>query len=238
MAVASALPVRNADGIVAQPSRAGSYLEAITFPLGAGNLMFGVEGTFYQGCNATVGTGIAGHAAPVVADTDTKALLHLFNSGTTKNIIPVYLKLAFSAIGAGGTLSYNVIYTDKAGVTAKTSGGTVITPVNVHSHGSDTTGAVLTFGAVVTAMTASKKVFAGQCREVIPVVNDTMEIFFGSSNASINNALTAASTATNNLVQHAPPIVIGPGGNLNISRIRASQSGADSYTFSFGYIER
>ena len=63
------------------------------------------------------GTGIAGHAAPVVADTDTKALLHLYNGGS-KNIIPVFLKLEFSAIGAAGTISYNVIYTDSASATA------------------------------------------------------------------------------------------------------------------------
>ena len=237
MAVASALPARNADGIAAQPSRTGSYLEAMTLPLGAGNLMFGVEGSFFQACNATVGTGIAGHAAPVVADTDTKALLHLYNGGT-KNIIPVYLSLAFSAIGAGGSLSYNVMYTDKANATARSSGGTAITPVNVLSSGSDTTGATIYFGAVVTAMTTSKKVFAQQCREVVPVVNDTMNIFFGAASPSISNGLTAAGTATANLVQFAPPIVIGPGGNFNFARIRASQSGADSYTFSFGYIER
>ena len=238
MAIQRALPARNADSsATVLPSRTGPYLEAYTMPLGGGTLWLGDEGSFYQACNATVGTGIAGHAAPVVADADTKALLHLYNSGT-KNIIPVYLHLAFSAIGAGGTISYNVMYTDDAGATARSSGGTAITPVNVKSDGSDTTGATIYFGAVVTAMTSSRKVFAQQCREVIPVVNDTMSIFFGGIGGGLANGLTAAGTATNNIAQFAPPVVIGPGGNFNFARIRASQSGADSYTFSFGYIER
>lgn len=238
MAIARALPARNADGSAAvTPSRTGPYLEAYTMSIGGGALWCADEGSFFTAVNATVGTGIAGHAAPVVADTDTKALFHLYNSGS-KNIIPVFLNLAFSAIGAGGTLSYNVIYTDAAGATARSSGGTAITPVNTKSGAANTTGATIYFGAVVTAMTTSKKVFAQQCREVIPVVNDTMSILFGQLGNGINNGLTAAGTATANMVQYAPPICIEPGGNLNFARIRASQSGADSYTFSFGYIER
>lgn len=238
MAIARSLPSREADSSVANlPTRSGPYREAYTLPLGAGNLMFGDEGSFFHCCNATVGTGIAGHAAPVVADTDTKALLHLYNGGT-KNIIPVYLNLHFTVIGAGGTLSYNVAYVDNKTSTARSSGGTAITPVNVKSDGSSTTGATVYFGAVVTAMTSSKMVFQQACREVIPVVQDQISVFFGAPSGAAPSGLTLAGTATANLVQYAPPVVIAPGGNFNFARIRASQSGADSYEFTFGYIER
>lgn len=239
MAIQRAIGTRNADSsaVATLPSRTGSYLEAYTLPMGAAFTWFGDEGSFYHACNATVGTGIAGHAAPVVADTDTKALLHLYNSGT-KNIIPVYLTLEFSAIGAGGNTSYSVVYVDDKGSTARTSGGTAITPVNVHSEGSNTTGATIYFGAVVTSMTSSRMVFAAQSREVIPVIEDKYTIMFGSAAASPQSGLTLAGTATANFIQYAPPVVVGPGGNLNVARIRASQSGADSYRFSFGYIER
>jgi hypothetical protein len=238
MAIARVLPSRNVDNAaVTAPSRSGPYLEAYTLPLGGGNLMFGDEGSFFTAVNATVGTGIAGHAAPVVADTDTKSLLHLYNGGA-KNIIPVFLQLGFSAIGAGGTLSYNVIYTDSAAATAKSSGGTVITPTNVNTGVASTTGAIVTFGAVVTAPTSSRKVWAAQCREVIPVVNDVMTVFFGPDGGAMQTANIPSGTATASLVQYAPPIVIAPGGNLMFVRTRASQSGADSYTFTFGYLER
>lgn len=237
MAIARVLPTINADNASGSPSRTGPYLEAYTLPLGGGNHYFADEGSFFTCVNATVGTGIAGHAAPVVADADTKALLHLYNGGS-KNIIPVFLHLAFSAIGAGGTISYNVVYIDDKGSSAYTSGGTAITPASCKSETSVASGATVYFGAVVTAMSSSKKVFAQQCREVIPVVNDTMSIYFGMDGGGMNAGITQAGTATAHTAQFAPPICINPGGNFNFARIRASQSGADSYTFSFGYIER
>lgn len=243
MAIQRALPstVNGDSAVVAvTPSRADQYGGAFTQPMFSGSLIAHAdEGSFFTCVNATVGTGIAGHAAPVVSDADTKALLHLFNSASnTKRIYPVFLKLEFTAIGAGGTQSYNVIYTDQKGATALTSGGTAITPNNANSATSNTTGATVTFGACVTAMTSSRKQWAAACREVIPVVTDTMTIWFGSPNGSMTSALSTAGTATEHAQFFAPPIVIAPGGNFNFARIRASQSGADSYTFSFGYIER
>lgn len=230
-----------ADGTTAVlPQRTGPYYEAFTIPLGGGgNYAYADEWSFFTCVNATVGTGIAGHAAPVVADADTKPLLHLFNSATnTKTIIPVFLRLEFTAIGAGGTASYNVVYVDNAGTTARTGAGTAITPANCKSNGSQTTGATVYFGAVTAVMTSSKKLWAQACREVIPVVTDTITVYFGAPTGNFQSALTTAGTATNHIVQTAPPVSIAPGGNFNFSRIRASQSGADSYTFSFGYIER
>ena len=47
--------------------------------------------------------------------------------------------------------------------------------------------------------------------------------------------LTSAGTATNHMVQLFAPIVIAPGGNLNIAHISPSQSGARSYQVSFGF---
>jgi hypothetical protein len=240
MAVQRNLPsTANGDStaVATTPSRTGSYLEAYTLPLGGGDYLFGDEGSFFHACNATLATGIAGHAAPVVADTDTKALLHLYNSGT-KRIIPVYLHLEVTAAGTNGTAHYTAIYVDDKGATALTSGGTTITPVNVNGEYSSTTGAVVTFGAAVTAMTSSKKVFQQIVRTVIPVVGDTLMIRFGAPSANFSSALVTSGTAISNVVQYAPPVVIGPGGNLNIAQIRPSQSAAASYQFSFGYIER
>lgn len=239
MAIKRALPTREADdSSTTTPSRTGPYREAYTLPVGNGMQTYGDEGSFFIAVSPTVGTGIAGHAAPVVVDTDTKALLHLYNGGS-KNIIPVFLHLHFTVIGAGGTISYNVAYIDNKGSTARSSGGDAVTTIyNTKSNDTTSSSATIYFGAVVTAMTSSRKVHQQVCREVIPVVQDTMTVFFGSPNGGLHNALSAAGTATNNLVQYAPPVVIGPGGNFNFARIRASQSGADSYNFAFGYVER
>ena len=238
MAVFRALPSsRVDDGTGAQPSRASSYLEAIVQPLGAGDWAFADEGSYWHATNATLATGIAGHAAPVVADTDTKALLHLYNGGA-KNIIPVYLFLEVTAAGTAGTLHYTTIYVDNKLATARSSGGTAITPVNSNTANTGSSSATIYFGAVVTAMTSSRKVGQQIVREVIPVVQDTVLMRFGGANGEAHSGLTTAGTATNHCVQHFAPIVIAPGGNLNISQIRPSQSAASSYQFSFGYIER
>lgn len=240
MAVQRNLPATANDdslAVATTPSRTGTYLEAYSLPLGSGDLFFGDEGSYFYACNATTATGIAGHAAPVVADTDTKALLHLYNSGL-KRIYPLYLMLEVTAVGTNGSIHYTTIYIDKKGSTALVSGGTTITPSNVNAYFPDTTGAVLTFGACVTSMSSSKKVGQAIVREVIPVVQDTVMMRFGSSNMNFRSALTTAGTATNHCHQNFPPIVIPPGGNLNISQIRPSQSAAASYQFQFAYVER
>jgi len=238
MAVKRALPTRNADSDAAQaPTRAGAYLEGYVLPLGGGDYHFADEGSFFVANNATLATGIAGHAAPVVANTDTKALLHLYNGGT-KNIVPVFLFLEVTAAGTAGTIHYTTIYIDNKGSSARTSGGTAITPVNALSSSTSAGNAEIYFGAVVTAMTSSKKVGQQIVREVIPVVQDTVLMKFGEPSGTPRSSLATSGTGTNHSVQHFAPIAIAPGGNLNISQIRPSQSAAASYQFGFGYIER
>ena len=237
MAIARILPTRNADSSqVVLPSRTGSYLEAYAIPMGGGNWAFADEGSYIHVSNATLGTAISGHAAPVIADADTKALFHIFN-GTTKNVVMDYLYLEVAAAGTGGTAHYTTIYLDNKGSTARTGGGTAITAFNStnSAQASSATGLVCYFGAVATTMTSSVKVGQQLVREVIPVVADTVTMKFGGPNGGFHSGLTTAGTATNHLIQHHAPLVIAPGGNLNISQIRASQTVAADYAFSAGF---
>jgi len=238
MAIKRSLPTRNADSAVAtNPSRTGAYLEAYTLPLGAGNWAFADEGSYFHASNATVGTGVAGHAAPVVADTSTKPLLHLYNGGV-KSVVLDYLQLQVTAAGTAGTITYAVVYIDNAGATARTSGGTAVTPVNCNSASTDTSAATLFFGPVVAAFTSGRKVAQAMAREVIPVVQDTFTLKFGAGAAAPVSGITTAGTATNHLTLQMAPVVVGAGGNVGITLIRASQSAAASYQFSLGYWER
>lgn len=221
----------------AAPGRRTNYGDAHVQPLGAGTWAFADEGSYYTATNATLATGIAGHAAPVVADTDTKAFLHLFNSGD-KTIFPDFVFLEVTAAGTAGTLHYTTIYVDAKGSTARASGGTQLLPVCTNTGVSRATGAEVYAGAVVTAMSSSRKVGQQIVREVIPVVQDTILMVFGAAPGNIHSALTTAGTATNHCVQYFPPVGIAPGGNLNISQIRPSQSAAASYQVQFGYWER
>lgn len=214
------------------------YGDRYVVPVGGGsNWTLADEGSYFVAANATLATGIAGHAAPVVADTDTKALLHLYNSGE-RNIVPDFLHLEVTAAGTAGTINYLTAYIDNKGTTARSSGGTAVTPVNTNSEVNASAGCELYFGAVVTAMSSSRKVAQQIVREVIPVVQDTILVVFGSPNGQAHAALTTAGTATNHSVLYVPPVVVGPGGNLNLSMIRPSQSAAASYQFQFGFWER
>lgn len=241
MSVQRAYPsTLNADSTTtALPSRTGQDGSAYTVPLGGSNWAFADEGTYFHASNATLATGIAGHAAPVVADTDTKALFFLFNPVTsTKRIILDYLFLEVTAAGTAGTINYTTIYVDNGGVTARTGGGTAITPANVASASGSVAASSCYFGAVATTMTTSRKVGQQIVREVIPVVQDTILMKFGGPNAGFRSGLTTAGTATGHVVQHFSPVVLLPGMNLNIAQIRPSQSAAASYQFSAGWIER
>lgn len=219
------------------PTRTGPYGEAVVQSITGGNQFLASEGQYITVSNATLATGIAGHAAPVVADTDTKPLFFLFNGSTTKSVVMDYLFLEVTAAGTAGTINYTTIYTDNGGVSARTSGGTQITAFNGCNSGltPDTTGLVCYFGAVVASMSSSRKVGQQIVREVIPVVQDTILMKFGGPNSGFRSALTTAGTATCHVVQHFAPLVIAPGGNLNISQIRPSQVAAASYQFSAGF---
>lgn len=238
MSVATLLPSSNADGNASVPSRAGKYLEAVTYAIGGDEWASAAEGSRFVCTNATLATGIAGHAAPVVADTDTKPLFFLFNAGP-KTIYFKRLFLEVTAAGTGGTIQYTVVYIDQKGATARSSGGTQITALNNCNTASGlASGADVWFGPVVAAMSNSKKVGQQIVREVIPVVQDRVSMYFGCSAPGINSGLTTAGTATNNLIQYFPAMAIAPGGNLNISQIRPSQSAAASYQFEAEWMER
>lgn len=218
------------------PERSDWYGGGYQNPLGSGNWVLADEGSYFTASNAAVATGIAGHAAPVVADTDTKALLHLYNGGQ-RNIVPDHLFLEVTAAGTAGTIHYAVVYVDNRGATARASGGTAITPVSSHGGAPQTTAATIYFGAVVTT-TGFTKVAHQIVREVIPVVQDTVMIKFGSGSPQQRAGLTTAGTATSHVFLDFPPVIVPPGGNLNIAMIRPSQSAAASYQFHFGYWER
>lgn len=238
MAILRTLPTLSPDSTaVATPTRTDPYGGAYVSPVGSGGFYHSAdEGSYFTISNATVATGIAGHAAPVVADTDTKALLHIFNGSTTKSLVMDYLNLEVTAAGTAGTLHYAVVYVDNKAATALSSGGTTITPANAKSNGAAIDSAVVvTFGACVTAMTSSKKLGQQIVREVIPVVQDTITLKFGAAPGQFHGALTTAGTATAHVFQSWGPVAIGPGGNLNIAMIRPSQSAAASYQFTGGF---
>lgn len=245
MAYSRNLPTYNADGsAVVTPSRTGSHSEAYTLPLGAGKQsLFADEGSYFVTYNVTDGTGIAGHAAPVQADLSTKPLLHIFNGNTSasgKNIIIDFVRLRLTAIGAGASTTDFTVWADQANATVKTSGGTVATSVNCRSDQPNTTGAIVSFGAVVATAAASEKRLDHQrVRSVVAVVEDQYVFDFGSAGyGPATGGITMAGTGVIAAYVKCPPVCILPGGNFKLVQWGASQSGAHSFEYTVGWTER
>ena len=242
MAIQRTLPsTKNADSTssIVSPSRTGAYLESYVIPLGSKQQVFADEGSYFCTYNVTHGTGIAGHAAPVAADLSLKPLLHIFNSNTTKTLTLDFVKIRATAIGANATTTDFEAWIDQAGVTCKTSGGTVATAVNARSDNPNTAGAVVSFGAVVATAHATERMIDHQrVRSVITVVEDQYHFSFGNPGYAMPAAMALTGSTVVSAFVHMPPCVIMPGGNFKLVQWAASQSGAHSFEYSVGWIER
>lgn len=245
MAVQRTLPTTiNGDSalVVAQPSRAGNRLEAYTLPLHSGKMSnFADEGSSFVTYNVTDGTGIAGHAAPVQSDLSTKPLLHIFNGNSSggKSIIVDFVRIRVTAVGSGATTTDFTAWIDQKGSTCKTSGGTVATSVNCRSDNPFTTGAVVTFGAVVaTADASERRIDHQRVRSVVPVVEDQYVFTFGNTSPIFPAAQALSGTNIVSAVVPMPAVCILPGGNFKLVEWGASQTGAHSFEYTVGWVER
>jgi hypothetical protein len=243
MAIQRTLPSTvNADSTtVTLPSRTNQYLEAATFPFFSGKMQpFADEGSYFTTYNVTDGTGIAGHPAPVQADLSTKPLLHIFNGSTTKRIYLDFIRLRLTAIGAGATTTDFTAWIDQNGSTSKTGGtGTVATAVNTRSDQPNTTGAIVTFGVVTaSAPTSEKRVDHQRVRSVVPVVEDQYVFTFGNPGLSLPSGLPTTGTNQAVIYVQLPPVCVLPLGNFKLVEWGASQSGAHSFEYTVGWVER
>jgi hypothetical protein len=241
MPFARTKPTKNADSsTIGTPTRTGSYGEAYVVPVGQGRAQLADEGSYFVATNATAGTAITAHAAPAIADTDTKTLLHIFNAATASTMIYLdYIKLSTVVANASATAVYFMSYIDNKGSTAKTSGGTVITPVSTRSDSGSTTNATMTFGAVLTTFTSSKKVGQWIVKPTIGYALDQYLFQFGEGVVSLPVGIAVATATGQVAVCSGAPIVIAPGGNYGL--VQTSPSGtstAATFEFEIGYWER
>lgn len=238
MAIAKARPTGNADGTsVVTPSRTGKYSEAYVIPAGPLRYAFADEGSYFSTCNATDDTQITGHAAPAIADTDTKPIIHLFNNGTS-DIYLDYISIYSIVANASATRLFFNGYIDAKGTTARSSGGTAITGIhNVRNNSSNTTGAVIYAGAVVAAPTSSRRVFHSMVRPAIGIALDQYHFSFGNGLTMAQGAFVQATVQST--FSAGPPIIIGPGGNFMFTQIGPSGAAtAMTFEFAMGFWER
>jgi hypothetical protein len=94
------------------------------------------------------------------------------------------------------------------------------------------------FGAVVTALGSAnmRLVSNGTVGSVIPVTLDVWTFTFGDYTQP-SNFLNGSASAKNVTIA-LPPVVIGPGCNMNFEQWGASNAGAPSWEFEMGHAER
>ena len=236
MAIAKLRPTKNADGTsVVLPSRTGAYGEAYNYPMGIGRYGWADEGSYYT-VGSVIGTDITAHAAPAIADAETKPLLHIYNGGTLDMYLD-YIEMLTTVANASATAVAFRGYVDNKGATGRTSGGTALTPVNTRSNSTNTSGATVYAGAVVASGTAARLAYSRVIKEFIGVALDRYSFSFG--NGLLGNPTTSYTAGATAIVCYGPPIVIAPGGNLYFCQVSPSGAGtAATFQFEMGFTER
>lgn len=206
------------------------------------------EGSYFIATNPTTGTGIA-TTTSVVDDAATASATHAQNvpvmyiqnnapisDPTSPTIYLKYLRMVVTAAPTSAAVWNMSIRSDN--VSRYTSGGSLITPVNINTGSSRRSNALIYFGAVVTAnlpSSYSRLLCNTQIQSTIPVVKDVWMITFGDQTMP-TNVLTAS--AAKNINVPCGPICVGPGTNIAIGMWGASNAGAPAWEFEFGYVER
>jgi hypothetical protein len=236
MAVAKTRPTGNADGTsVVLPTRTGKYGEAYNFPMGLGRYGWADEGSYYT-VASVIGTDITAHAAPAIADTETKPLIHMFNGGSN-DIYLDYIEMLTTIANASATAVAFRAYTDAKGATGRTGAGTALTPVNTRSNATNTSGATVFAGAVTAVGTSPKLVYSRVIKEFIGVALDRYSFSFG--NGLVGNPTTSYTAGATAIVCYGPPIIIAPGGNLYFCQVSPSGAAtAATFQFEMGFAER
>lgn len=239
MAINRIKGTRNADGTTTQaPYRTGSYGEAYVMPVGVGRVTLADEGSYFVAQNATVGTQLTGHVAPAIADTNTKSIIHGYNSGS-KYVYLDYITLTTVVANASATAVDFLAYTDLKGSSCLTSGGTALTAVyNTLSDSTATSGMNWTAGACVTApATNIHRVLQRTVKPYIGVALDSYSFVFG--NGAWAPTGYALITAVTNTLCSCAPVVIAPGSNFMF--VQCGPSGAATamtFELEIGYSER
>jgi hypothetical protein len=116
----------------------------------------------------------------------------------------------------------------------------VATSVNCRSDNPNTSGAIVSFGAVVATAPASERRLDHQrVRSVVAVVEDQYVFDFGgASYGPPTGGITMAGTSVVGLHVKMAPAIIVPGGNFKLSQWGVTQSGAHSFEYTVGWVER
>lgn len=159
----------------------------------------------FSAVNATAGTGLAEAIKTAFAATAAAMVLRNATAGILR---PRYLRMVNTVAPASGSAMHMRIALD-SGATRVSSGGTAITGKSRDMSQAATSGAVCTFGAVVTAAATANVRYISQSSPsaVIPVVGDELVVVFGSDAPA--GMGTFAGTTARRIVMNVGPVTLG-----------------------------
>jgi hypothetical protein len=173
------------------------------------------EGSFFTTSSPTPGTGLAFAVTAAASDTAGNFLLiknndNVSDSPNNKRLYLAYIKLICTVAPATATAGQFKMNCDGFLTARYTSGGTVLTPVNLNMDLANNSVSQVYAGALTTAAlsNSARQVGRGVLRAVIPVVNDEYVFHFGSVDWEANQSLATA-TAVRESIPCAP-VVLGP----------------------------
>lgn len=155
------------------------------------------------------------------------------------------LKLIETATAPTGTLVMRAEVYNEAAIMAISGAAAAITPINVNSAFSNTTGAVATFfnagaGTVPTAVGTRRLVSVGSLATGVAVQYDSYTFDFGADGPSAGTVGLTAARATDpaDLVTWMSPVTIAPGTSayMNLWWVTSAVN-IPSFEFALSYIE-
>jgi putative component of membrane protein insertase Oxa1/YidC/SpoIIIJ protein YidD len=148
---------------------------------------------------------------------------------------PQYLTMMLSQVPTSATTWRFAV---RIGTASRyTSGGSSLVPVNVNGNSANTSPSICYFGAVVTALDTQNRLVAnGTVGSVIPVTLDVWTFTFGDT--SIPTNFLNGSASAKNVTIPLPPVIVPPGGYMQVEMWGASNAAAPSWEFTMGVVER
>jgi len=199
------------------------------------------QGAYFTFTNPTPLTGIVSGVVTSLADTT--PLLIVKNNNPVQSGVYAYfdfLKLVVSVVGVGHTIPAVALKIDRSQTTTRyTSGGTQITPQNVHAGAANQNGnCQVYFGAITAAAAGSAALLAShRIKGAIEVVLDSFTFDFGAPEQQPQNGLFDNGATQSHGLFNFPPVVLAPQQHALLHYFGASMSTGTTFFFNGGYWE-
>lgn len=198
------------------------------------------QGALFVAQTPTPGTGVTLTPAAGTTFSDTNAIVGVNNISTSRDLIPLWLKLIITAAGTAGTDSHVASRLD-LGVRCTVGSGTQLTGKNINPafSAADPAGAVFVLPTVAAATGSLINCGRAEVRKAAApgyIVGDTILFLFGAIEMIEAQAMTAT-TAIDRIV-HLPGVFIPAGWAWVLNEWMTGRSVAQSAEVEFGYAVR